>query len=34
VLDGLRPDAASALPGRPLDFSELRRMKQRARRGT
>ena len=31
VLDGLRPDGASTLPGRPLDFSELRRMKQQAR---
>jgi len=31
VLDGLRPDGASPLPGRPLDFPELRRMKQRAR---
>jgi AcrR family transcriptional regulator len=32
VLDGLRPDGASALPGRPLDFVALRRMKQRAPR--
>ena len=31
VLDGLRPDGVSTLPGSPLDFSELRRMKQRAR---
>jgi hypothetical protein len=31
VLDGLRPDGMSTLPGSPLDFSELRRMKQRAR---
>ena len=30
VLDGLRPDDASPLPGRPLGFAELRRMKQRA----
>jgi AcrR family transcriptional regulator len=29
VLDGLRPDAPSALPGRPLGFAELRRMKAR-----
>jgi len=34
ILDGLRPDGASALPGRPLDFPELRRMKQRARATT
>jgi AcrR family transcriptional regulator len=31
VLDGLRPERASTLPGRPLGFSELRRMKERAR---
>jgi AcrR family transcriptional regulator len=31
VLDGLRPDAASSLPGRPLGFTELRRMKERSR---
>jgi AcrR family transcriptional regulator len=28
ILDGLRPRDASALPGRPLDFAQLRRMKQ------
>jgi AcrR family transcriptional regulator len=31
VLDGLRPAGVSTLPGRPLGFAELRRMKQRAR---
>jgi hypothetical protein len=31
VLDGLRPEGVSTLPGRPLGFAELRRMKQRAR---
>jgi AcrR family transcriptional regulator len=31
VLDGLRPDGVSTLPGRPLGFSALRRMKERAR---
>jgi len=31
ILDGLRPDGVSELPGRPLGFGELRRMKQRAR---
>jgi AcrR family transcriptional regulator len=31
ILDGMRPREASALPGRPLDFAQLRRMK--ARRG-
>ncbi len=30
VLDGLRPEEASPLPGRPLGFAELRRMKRRA----
>jgi AcrR family transcriptional regulator len=30
ILDGLRPDHASPLPGRPLDFAELRRMKRRS----
>ena len=29
ILDGLRPKEASELPGRPLDFAQLRRMKQR-----
>lgn len=29
ILDGLRPRDASALPGRPLDFAQLRRMKRR-----
>ena len=29
VLDGLRPGGATALPGRPLDFAQLRRMRQR-----
>jgi AcrR family transcriptional regulator len=29
VLDGMRPPVASELPGRPLDFAQLRRMKQR-----
>jgi AcrR family transcriptional regulator len=29
ILDGMRPREASALPGRPLDFAGLRRMKQR-----
>jgi AcrR family transcriptional regulator len=32
ILDGMRPREASALPGRPLDFAQLRRMKQRQRR--
>jgi AcrR family transcriptional regulator len=31
VLDGLRPDGGTTLPGRPLGFAELRRMKQRSR---
>jgi AcrR family transcriptional regulator len=31
ILDGLRPNDASELPGRPLDFAQLRRMKQRRR---
>jgi AcrR family transcriptional regulator len=29
ILDGMRPHEASKLPGRPLDFAQLRRMKQR-----
>jgi len=29
ILDGMRPREASALPGRPLDFAQLRRIKQR-----
>jgi len=29
LLDGLRPEAASKLPGRPLDFAELRQLKRR-----
>ena len=29
ILDGMRPHEASTLPGRPLDFAQLRRMKQR-----
>ena len=29
ILDGLRPDDPSTLPGRPLDFAQLRRMKKR-----
>jgi AcrR family transcriptional regulator len=29
IFDGLRPGDASTLPGRPLDFAQLRRMKQR-----
>jgi len=32
ILDGLRPKEASALPGRPLDFEQLRRIKQRRMR--
>jgi AcrR family transcriptional regulator len=32
ILDGLRPKDASPLPGRPLDFAQLRRMKQRRMR--
>jgi AcrR family transcriptional regulator len=32
VLDGLRPSEASALPGEPLDFIRLQRLKQRAKR--
>jgi AcrR family transcriptional regulator len=31
ILDGLRPQAASALPGGPLDFDGLQRMKDRNR---
>jgi AcrR family transcriptional regulator len=30
ILDGMRPHEASELPGRPLDFAQLRRMKQRS----
>jgi Transcriptional regulator len=30
ILDGLRPNDASPLPGRPLGFAQLRRMKQRS----
>jgi AcrR family transcriptional regulator len=29
ILDGLRPEDATPLPGRPLDFAQLRRMKRR-----
>ena len=29
ILDGLRPQDATELPGRPLDFAQLRRMKRR-----
>lgn len=32
ILDGLRPQAASVLPGRPLDFTQLRKLKARRRR--
>jgi AcrR family transcriptional regulator len=32
ILDGLRTKEASALPGRPLDFAQLRRMKRRRTR--
>jgi AcrR family transcriptional regulator len=32
ILDGMRPREASALPGRPLDFAQLRRVKQRRTR--
>ena len=32
ILDGLRPEEASELPGRPLDFAQLRRIKQRRAR--
>jgi hypothetical protein len=32
VLDGLRPVDASPLPGRPLDFAELRRVRRRTSR--
>jgi AcrR family transcriptional regulator len=31
VLDGLRPTDRTPLPGRPLDFAQLRRLKQRRR---
>src|SRR6478672_3932040 len=31
ILDGLRPQEASELPGRPLDFAQLRKIKQRRR---
>jgi AcrR family transcriptional regulator len=29
ILDGMRPSEASALPGRPLDFAQLKRIQQR-----
>ena len=32
ILDGLRPDAASELPGEPLDFPQLQELKRRANR--
>ena len=32
ILDGMRPREASALPGKPLDFAQLRRIKQRRAR--
>ncbi len=32
ILDGLRPNSSSVLPGQPLDFIQLRRMKQRRAR--
>ena len=32
ILDGLRPSEASLLPGEPLDFVRLQRLKQRAKR--
>jgi AcrR family transcriptional regulator len=32
ILDGMRPREASVLPGRPLDFAQLRRIKQRRSR--
>jgi AcrR family transcriptional regulator len=32
ILDGLRPDAATALPGGPLDFPQLQELKQRGTR--
>jgi len=32
ILDGLRPQEASTLPGRPLDFSQLRKLKARRQR--
>ncbi|MDQ1449345.1 MAG: hypothetical protein QOC79_2316 [Actinomycetota bacterium] len=31
ILDGLRAEGATTLPGRPLDFAQLRRMKQRVK---
>jgi hypothetical protein len=31
ILDGLRPMHPTPLPGRPLDFAQLRRLKQRRR---
>jgi AcrR family transcriptional regulator len=31
ILDGLRPDAARALPGKPVDFAQLDRIKKRQR---
>jgi hypothetical protein len=32
ILDGLRPNDASTLPGEPLDFDGLRRLKERRAR--
>jgi AcrR family transcriptional regulator len=32
ILDGLRPTNATALPGRPLDFAELRKLRRRRER--
>jgi AcrR family transcriptional regulator len=32
ILDGLRPQEASTLPGRPLDFTQLRKLKARRQR--
>ena len=32
ILDGLRPGAATPLPGRPLEFAELRRLRRRQER--
>jgi AcrR family transcriptional regulator len=32
ILDGLRPNSSSVLPGQPLEFSQLRQMKQQRRR--
>ena len=30
ILDGLRPHEASSLPGKPIDFAQLQRLKRRA----